>query len=244
LEIFSLLKDIILDILYPDFCVSCGKFLFLEGSEISCRECWDSYFKPFFGEKCRLCGYPLRLNPGAGNVCGGCLKGKRFSFDRADFFTVYSGIADIAIREVKFRRRRGLAGVIGETISGHLNSFLMENRVETVVPVPLHEEELEQRGFNQCEEMLRGAGVGFERAVRKTVNVRKQSSLNPVERRRNVSGIFEVRGNIKAKRVCVFDDVMTTGSTLNEIAKILKQSGAEQVFAYTVARVVKRGRSP
>ena len=235
----KLLKSIFLDLLFPEYCVACGSFLFLDHHYIACNECWESYFREFKGKKCLNCGYPFRLKPGIEAVCRECLEsGRTFYFDGVNYFGVYSELIDLSIKALKFEKKLPVSWEIGKTIENHLRSYIGEIDAEIVVPVPLHPEELKERGFNQCEEILKGAGISFFSLVEKVYNTEKQASLPANRRRENIKGIFRVTGNVKSKRVLIFDDVFTTGSTVNEIAKELKEKGASKVFVYTVARSI------
>ena len=235
----KLLKSIFLDLLFPEYCVACGSFLFLDHHYIACNECWESYFREFKGDKCSVCGYPLRLKPGTGTVCRECLEsGKTFHFDGVNYFGFYDELIELSIKAVKFEKRLPVSREIGRTIEKHLKNYIKEVGAEIIIPVPLHPEELKERGFNQCEEILKGAGISFFSFVKKVYNTEKQASLPARRRRENVRGIFRVTGNVKNKRVLIFDDVFTTGSTVNEIATELKEKGALKIFVYTVARSI------
>lgn len=235
----KLFKSAVLDLLFPEYCVACGSFLFLNHHYIACNECWKNYFREFKGKKCAVCGYPIRLKPGTENVCKECLEsGRTFYFDGVDYFGLYTELIDVSIKALKFERKLPVGWEIGKTISSHLKRFIRSVDSEIVVPVPLHKNELKERGFNQCEEILKGADVPFRMLVEKVYNTKRQASLHANMRRENIKGIFKVRGNVKNRRVIIFDDVFTTGATVNEIARELKENGAAKVFVYTVARSI------
>jgi len=226
----------LLDLLFPEYCVACGSFLFLNHHHIACEECWRRHFTPYRGKKCLSCGHPVELLPGSGDYCKRCLtSGKVFEFEKVEFFALYDGIVEIALRALKFERKLPVAHSIGRTIAGHLKSFILRNGVEVVIPVPLHKESFKERGFNQCEEILKGSGIVFSPILEKIYQTPRQSSLNEKEREKNVKGVFRLTENVKNKKVLIFDDIFTTGSTVNEIAKVLKENGATKVFVYTVA---------
>jgi ComF family protein len=108
-----------------------------------------------------------------------------------------------------------------------------------IIPVPLHRSRERQRGFNQAE--LIAARLGRPLAtklLRRRKNTPSQTGLSRSERKRNLASAFEIRDDVKGT-VIVVDDVYTTGSTMNEIARTLKRGGAERVEVLTVARVAK-----
>jgi ComF family protein len=108
-----------------------------------------------------------------------------------------------------------------------------------VVPVPLHRTRERERGFNQAEYLAARLGKPMaRRLLRRRKNNPSQTGLSRSERTRNLAGAFEVTGSVRGT-ILVVDDVYTTGSTLHEIARTLKRSGADRVEALTVARVAK-----
>lgn len=240
-ELFGLF----LDLLYPSYCVRCGKFLIYDHYQIACKDCWEKSFKEFKGGKCLRCGHPLELPSGEGELCQRCLREKReFSFDGIFYYTLYEGLAELALRELKFNRYRPVAYAIGRTIAPHLKGVVGKFKPHLIVPVPLHPESLKERGFNQTEEILKGAGVPFERLLEKPYRSKKQSWSSYQERRENVKGLYALRegAQVFGRRILLFDDIFTTGATADEIASLLKERGATEVLIYTVAYTPLKGR--
>jgi ComF family protein len=113
-----------------------------------------------------------------------------------------------------------------------------------LIPVPLHPKRLRERGFNQAlllSRALEGIPVEKTRArlLKRVRHTHPQVRLDPEERRQNVRGAFKVedRGMVLGKNLLIVDDVFTTGATVNECARVLKEAGAERVSVYTLARV-------
>jgi len=119
---------------------------------------------------------------------------------------------------------------------------------DMLVPVPLHRWRMFKRGFNQASEMAVYAGRVFQAqvltgALRRRRNTPAQSGLSRRQRRKNLNGAFDWRGGVKPGRhVALVDDVMTTGSTLTECARVLKRAGAKRVDVWVAARAVPPGR--
>jgi ComF family protein len=112
--------------------------------------------------------------------------------------------------------------------------------VDFVVPVPLHWRKRFQRGFNQSALIAKGlrfADAKFNTDLVRVRYTQQQAELTVAARRKNVKGAFAVRKNhnFRGKNICLVDDVKTTGATLNECAKVLKEVGAEKVFAFVLA---------
>ena len=233
------LTDALLDLLYPQFCGVCGSFLFKNHYFVACKECWEENFTPYTGEKCSICGHPLEFLPGAPGICKRCLEKKRtFNFDSVFYFTLYRGLPEFAVKELKFSRLKPVADVLGKTVSSHFLNVLSQLSVDLVVPVPVSRETLKERGFNQTEEILKGTGVPYTLLLEKPFTSERQSTLSFKERSENVRGVFRVKEEFKmelfGKSVLIFDDVFTTGATANEIAGLLKRYGARKVYVYTV----------
>jgi len=235
----SLLWSSLLDLLFPNYCLACGSLLIGNHKLIVCSSCWKELFYEYEGEKCLTCGLPLEFLPGANGLCRRCLERKRkFHFDGVNFFSIYQGLPEVLVKEMKFKELKPLAGLIGERIAEHLKAEVKRRNVDLVVPVPLSERTLKERGFNQSEEILKGAGVKFTPAVEKVYETGRQSAKDRKNRWENVKGAFKIKANftrkIFGKRILLFDDVFTTGATANEISGLLKRFGAFRVFVYTV----------
>src|SRR5262249_30867692 len=109
---------------------------------------------------------------------------------------------------------------------------------EVIVPVPLHRSRERERGFNQAELIAKQLGLPVEtKLLRRRKKTPTQTGLSRSERVRNLSDAFELQVTVPGRKVRFVDDVMTTGATMNEIAKVLKRGKAERVEVLTFARV-------
>jgi len=168
----------------------------------------------------------------AGAVCGRCLA-EPPHFDATVAALWYRFPADALVQALKFRGELALAGVLARLLSRKIDHV-----VDHVVPVPLSSLRLRERGYNQAAEIARRLGKGRVELelCERTRDGPPQLELPPAERRRNVRGAFRVRRSVAGARVAVVDDVMTTGATLDEIARALKAAGAAQVVNWVLAR--------
>lgn len=119
-------------------------------------------------------------------------------------------------------------------------------RVEALLPVPLHRQRQQVRGFNQSEQLARHLAQALGVPVLDRVLIRErpteaQSTLPFDQRRRNIRNAFRQIDDLPCRRVALVDDVITTGSTVNELARVLKRGGAERVEAWALARVGSTG---
>jgi ComF family protein len=118
---------------------------------------------------------------------------------------------------------------------------LQESSPDTIIPVPLHPRRLRERGFNQAHELARPISKGLSIEVCPTGIERfherpPQITLSRKQRLKNTRGVFRVHNNFPKGHVLIIDDVMTTGATVNELARILKLEGVERVDILTLAR--------
>jgi ComF family protein len=162
--------------------------------------------------------------------------------------------ADELIRDLKYRGITPNARVLGELLAQAAQQCDAP-LPRLLVPVPLHDVRLRERGFNQAAALARYAGqmLGVPcapRAMKRVRDTPSQTSMSMEERHRNVSGAFAVNG-VRARRrlldaghVAVVDDVMTTGSTMAEVKSALLAAGVRQVDLWAVARVTRSGEPP
>ncbi len=210
-------------------CVLCGT----SGTPL-CPDCHGDL--PRLGTACERCGKPL---PVAG-VCGHCLRTPPPLDGTRALFRYASPVSELVLR-FKFQGALHLADLLGELLAEHLAA--VEPRLDLIIPVPLHPARLAARGYNQALELgrplVRALGVPLAPALcRRVRDTAAQSTLDPDGRRRNMRGAFAVNGPVPA-RVAILDDVITTGATLAELARVLRRAGAHHVEAWALARTVR-----
>lgn len=142
------------------------------------------------------------------------------------------------IHQFKYERRTAHSEGLASRMSKILPSYPWMNRIEIIVPVPLHSSRLRARGYNQSQLLADHLGNMFGIPVVCEVLVRvrptpSQTKLSQVERLKNVAGAFQIHHSelLKGKRILLVDDVITTGATMNECAKTLLKGGAHTVHA-------------
>lgn len=153
----------------------------------------------------------------------------------------YAFPVDAAIRGLKFRHQLWLAPALASLVRPRLAGIAPD--YDALVPVPLHRLRHALRGYNQADELARllarGTGLPVSRCVRRRRPTRPQSDLGLAERRRNLKHAFALRRPLPGSRLLLLDDVLTTGTTLAELARLLTDAGATRIGVLTVARTIR-----
>jgi ComF family protein len=165
-----------------------------------------------------------------------CIKGEHV-FDFARSALLFTRTLREIVHHLKYSDRVSLANPLGDILKECLEREPFSGNL--IVPVPLHSSRQRQRGFNQAELLAARLGRPMTtHLLRRRKNTPSQTGLTRNERKRNLAAAFEARREVRGT-IIVVDDVYTTGSTMNEIARTLKRAGAERVEVLTVARVAK-----
>ena len=180
-------------------------------------------------------------------MCSACQE-MRPLFDKAVAHGAYDGELRELIHLLKYEQVLPAARVLGEMLGAAIAKLQLAESV-LVVPVPLHSSKRRQRGFNQAETIARAAlkrlsGRDFEIAGQALARVRPTASqigLTRPQRRENMRGAFQVEHptEVSGRSILLVDDVLTTGTTASECARVLRKAGAEKIWVATVARTLK-----
>jgi len=195
---------------------------------------------------CRRCGALADEPPVVAAQCCPRCRGQAYHFDGAVPLGPYRDELRRVVLRMKRRTGDHLASALGDLYADRRGEELAPFRADVVVPIPMHWSRYVLRGTNSPEIMAarisRRLGVPFERAllVRHRMT-QPQADLSPTKRFENVRGAFRLgRGyDIRGARILLIDDIMTTGATCSEAAKVLKKSGAEAVFVGVAARTLQ-----
>lgn len=219
---------------FPIICILCGNYT--KTALSICSEC--SIDLPFITEACELCGIQLTTS----GICGACLQTPPPYATTLAVFN-YQYPIDKLISRLKFSGNLAVAHAIGEvmarTILPHLNST--NNRPDCIIPIPLHPKRIVERGFNQALEIARpitkatGIPIDFKSCYRKEPT-QAQSLIPANERAKNIKNAFAIKKAINYRHVAILDDVVTTGSTVREFAKLLRKNGVEHIQVWCCAR--------
>jgi ComF family protein len=228
-----------LDLVFPALCPVCDATLAERRRDPLCGGCWDA-LRRLGPPACVRCGLPLTA--AAVEVCGACALDPP-AWDWARAAAEYEGVARDALHALKFRGRRAVAGPLAALLLEQWQPMLAAADIDALVPVPLARARERERGFNQAAlvaERLAGT-LGVPLRPRWLVRCRStqpQSDLGAAERRANVRGAFAADTAVAGRHVVIVDDVLTTGATAAECARILRLAGVRRVGVLAVARVL------
>ena len=229
------LLDTGLDLLFPPRCAGCGH----SGTPL-CPACLESV-QAVPTPVCRRCGTPGR-SPA---LCPHC-QGGDFQVNAIRAAGIYRHPLSTAIDQLKYQGQPNLAQPLARLMSDYWLG--REVSADLVAAVPLHEDRLRERGFNQsellAERFCRRTGLPLlaPGPLIRTRATRQQVSLNAAERQNNMAGAFAWTGpHLAGAKVLLIDDVATSGATLEACGGALRQAGAAKVWALTVARAVGDG---
>ena len=222
-----------LDMLFPSNikCIMCGR----EDNDYGiCPEC-ESQIPFITGKVCSKCG----INISSGEVCIDC-KGNDIKFERVFSIAEYKGRIRNAILKLKIQGYKDIANPLSKIIYDYFSK--LDIPFDAIFPMPIHENRLKERGFNQCELMLKDIKENYGRVYADVLirckDTPHQTGLSRENRKVNLAGAFKVtnKSKVKGKTILIFDDIYTTGSSMNECAKVLMTAGAYKVYGLCLTR--------
>lgn len=218
---------------FPRRCAICGRVVALD--EDLCEECRN--LKRIEPPRCLQCGRAK-----ADCIC----KGAKKEYDGITAPFYYKDILVTAVHNFKFHEQPLLARKMGEEMALSVKETFSDITFDVITCVPLSKRRKNDRGYNQAELLARSVsknlGIPYSELLRKVVNNKVQHKENARVRKINVYGVYDLIDgvDVNGKTVLLVDDVKTTGSTLNECAKMLKMHGAKKVIVTTFAIVCRK----
>jgi competence protein ComFC len=225
-------------LLWPAVCINCRQSI-CETDKSLCKKCWDELLFCTAGDYCPRCGRDASRYGLVGGACPDC-QGREFHFDQI----ARSGVYDQALRTIILSFKKGrteLDSTLGFLADSALQGADFYSDIEFFVPVPLHWSRRLVRGYNQSCVLAKRLKHPTAKISTDLVRIRRTKSqpamASAAARARNVAGAFAVRRghDFAGRQICLVDDIKTTGATLNECAKTLKEGGALKVFALVSA---------
>ena len=176
-------------------------------------------------QRCLSCALPLNQSL---DYCGNCLRISP-SFHRAFTLYDYEGVVSYLIKKMKYDARLSVAQFFAEKVAHKIDEMQASgHHYDVIIPMPLHKKRLRERGYNQVIELLRIHDKRIlidSKSVQRVKQTAPLTDLSLAQRKKEIKGAFSLAEPLTHKRILLVDDVMTTGSSLNELAKtILKQS--------------------
>ena len=223
-----------IQLMYPLRCPVCDGIVRPWGEKI-CLECLPK-LKILTPPWCLQCGKKLLEES---EYCADC-RSRKHSYLRGRSLYEYGSVAG-SIYRFKYGGRREYAAFYGEQAAEYLGDFIQQIRPDALVPIPLHSKRKAKRGYNQAELLAREIGVltgipVYAKALRRVRNTVPLKKLNPKERQNNLKKAFNISENdVKLKTIILVDDIYTTGSTMDEAARTLKEAGARNIYFIALA---------
>lgn len=220
---------------FPLKCLNCGKWVETEGI---CDECWGQ-INWFSEPRCSVCGTAFEIN--LYGTCINCIKHPPY-FDKALSVFLYDNNTKKMILNFKHYDATEFTKIFAYWMYRIAEFYIKD--ADLIIPVPIHFLKRLNRLFNQSEllarELSRLTNTKYAPdVIEKTKETPPQEELDAKKRRKNLNGVFQISKkaeSIENKNIILIDDVFTTGSTINECAKVLKQHGAKKITALTLAR--------
>lgn len=219
-----------MQVLFKKYCLLCGA----ASDGDFCTSCRGSLpHLPL--HCCVVCALPAEES----RICGACLANPP-AFDQTVAALSYAFPVDALVHSLKYQANLPMAPVLANLLLARIDGIVLP---DFVVPMPLHPGKLRERGFNQALEIARNvskkSGVALLPAVCERIrDTPSQTGLPWKEREKNIRGAFACETDLTGKHIAILDDVMTTGATLNELAKVLRKCGAARVSGWVVARTL------
>lgn len=233
-------KEWLLYYLFPPRCPFCDKVLFysmLAPREFACKVCQD---KPEYAEEpvCSRCGQPLEDE--RQEYCYDCAR-KKHGYKQGKALWAYKGAVKDSLYRFKYQGRREYAEYYGRELARMYGGWVKRCGVQAIVPIPISKKRMRQRGFNQAG--LVAGYVGKELGIPvyqdlllRVRDTKAQKGLNDEERKNNLKRAFKTRINkVQLDHILLIDDIYTTGSTMDEAARELRQAGAKEVYCLSVS---------
>lgn len=200
--------------------------------------------KLLFENKCAGCRKILKLDED--EICETCLKKLMVNssvkkIGSSYYIWEYSDLFKQIIFRFKFFAKKSTGDIFSTIIYDKIRYIIEKEKIDIIIPVPIHSRRKNKRGFNQAEEILSGCGIEFLKVKRIKNTKHMWGMLSAEQRRENISNCFDIKDKekINGKNILIFDDIITTGNTAEELTREL-QRGTDGVRVITMALAAGR----
>lgn len=234
----------ILDLLFKSDCILCHKGVNAAYINL-CSRCFENIEILSCSASCSHCHKPLIPGNSDYAICDECRKYRSAdSITRNYSAAIYDGNIKMLLFKLKFEKKKDIAKVLALLIDKYLKTNKLKLACDYLVPVPISDKRLNERGYNQAfliaKELSGITGLKVNNSLIRHKSTEHLHTQTLSERKAVLSEAFSINEavNIKNKNIVILDDIFTTGTTVNECAKILLASGARSVSSLTAARTV------
>ena len=220
----------LLNLFYPAKCLICGSVFQAYNQNVICKNCIKS-IKPVEVFYCKSCGSPVEN-------CQKCVKKRKFDYLKV-FTSANSDLINL-LATYKFQGIKPLGKEIASIIYEDIINFVKKENIDLITFIPITKRLYKERGFNHLEIILRNIFPSYliKEVLVKNKETKLQAHLPADERRKNIKDAFSLKEktDIKGKRILIFDDILTTGSTMLEAYKTVKKGNPDKIFGYVICR--------
>lgn len=234
MKIISSGKEVLYSVFFPRRCPICDEAV-VYGKDI-CEKCEKEL--PYIEEpSCKKCG--KQLSNEQNEYCSDCNRKVHYYKQGKAVFSYQKGMKSSMYR-FKYASRREYAAFYARIAAERLGAWVLRHGIEVIVPIPMYKSKQRKRGYNQAEVFAKYLGICLSipvdtKLVRRIKNTVPQKELNDIQRKDNLKGAFHLQTNIvKYRKILLVDDIYTTGSTMDAVAKCLLETGIEDVFVLTI----------
>lgn len=224
------MKDFLMTLVFPHKCAACGKTMPGKRVEMLCETC-DRQLHPITEPRCKRCSKPIADI--TQELCEDCSQ-REYVVSYGKALYLYDERMQQVIRQFKYEGRFEIGNYFAERMADAFGEWIYRERLDMILPVPIHKKRLRFRGFNQAAVMAEylggclGMPVLSDLLIR-TEDTKPQKTLDMHKRIANLQKGFAVTKPVVGKRILLVDDIYTTGATLEACGKVLKKAGSEKI---------------
>lgn len=228
---------LLLDLIIPPRCAMCAKVV--ASPHTLCPDCFAK-LEFITAPICKVCGLPLDISERHEMICARCAAVSKTYFDFARAAVIYNDASRKIISDFKYYDKTELVKIMAKFI--YAIAGIDYAKFDFIIPVPIHKDRLRLRKYNQAALLAKELSSLINKPYYVNLLVKEKATLTQAElnyslRQKNIKNSFSVTNptKIKGAKIILIDDVITTGATMNECAKVLKKAGAQEVMGLAFA---------